>query len=227
MPCNESKRSARDALSAHQTERHDRQIELLKLNQAHERYSERSAQIGGEMSEIARDASQGGERLIECQAAVQRIGDEIRVSREDLEAIKADHLAAEVRLADQRREIQQAERASQDAVFGERECVSKISEIDNSVRVIDQQIGSAEVEIAKLTEELAEDPVPAVREALEAAVEARIACERTLAEARNAVEAAAGVLRGFEEERLQIEGRIAPLRVAPQGAGCADQPRSV
>jgi chromosome segregation protein len=204
--------SARNALSAHQAERHDRQIELLKLSQAHERYSERSAQISGEMSEIARDVSQGGERLIECQAAVGRIGDEIRVSREDLEAIKADHLAAEARLADQRREIQQAERASQDAVFGERECASKISEIDNSVRVIDQQIGSAEVEIAKLTEELAEDPIPAVREALEAAVEARIACEKTLAEARNAVEAAAGVLRGFEEERLQIEGRIAPLR---------------
>jgi len=204
--------SARDALSARQSERHDRQIELLKLNQAQERYSERSAQIGGEMSEIARDVSQGSERLIECQAAVGRIGDEIGVSREDLEVIKADHLAAEVRLADQRRAIQQAERGSQDAVFGERECASKISEIDNSVRVIDQQIGSAEVEIAKLTEELAEDPIPAVREALEAAVEARIACERTLAEARNAVEAAAGVLRGFEEERLQIEGRIGPLR---------------
>ena len=86
------------------------------------------------------------------------------------------------------------------------------SEIDNSVHVIDQQIVSAEIEITKLTEELAQDPVPAVRVALEAAVEARIACERTLAEARNAVEAAAGVLRGFEEERLQIEGRIAPLR---------------
>ena len=54
--------------------------------------------------------------------------------------------------------------------------------------------------------------MPAVREALEAAVETRIACEKTLAEARNAVEAAAAVLRGLEEERLQIESRIGPLR---------------
>jgi chromosome segregation protein len=204
--------SARDALAARQTERHDRQIELLKLNQAQERYSERSAQIEAELSEIARDVDQSRERLAQCQAAVDRVGGEIRAAREELEAIKADHLAAEVRLTDQRREIQQAERASQDAVFGERECTSKISEIDNSVRVIDQQIDSAELEVAKLTEELAQDPVPAVRAALEAAVEARIACERTLAEARNAVEAAAGVLRGYEEERLQVEGRIAPLR---------------
>ena len=203
---------ARDALSARQTDRHDRQIELLKLSQAQERYSERSAQVGAELAEIARDVDQSGERLVQSQAAVGRLGEEIRASRDDLDAIKADHLAAEVRLTDQRGQIQQAERASQDAVFGERECGSKISEIDNSVRVIDQQIGSAETEIAKLTEELAQDPVPAVRIALDAAVESRIACERTLAEARNAVETAAGVLRGFEEERLQIEGRIAPLR---------------
>jgi chromosome segregation protein len=203
---------ARDDLAARQAERHDRQIELLKLNQAQERYSERSTQIGAELSEVARDVDQSRERLGQCEAAIGHIGEEIRAAGEDLEGVKIDHLAAEVRLTDQRREIQQAERAFQDAVFGERECTSKISEIDNSVRVIDQQIGNAEIEIAKLTEELAQDPVPAVRAALDAAVEERIACERTLAEARNAVEAASSVLRGFEEERLQVEGRISPLR---------------
>jgi chromosome segregation protein len=204
--------NSRETLSARQGERHDRQIERLKLAQALERYNERSAQIDSEMGEIARDLELNGQRLVECRGSVERKDGDILVAREGLEAVKADHLAAEVRLTDQRREIQQAERAAQDAVFGERECSSKISEIDNSVRVIDQQIETAEVEISKLTEELAEDPVPAVREALEAAVETRIACEKTLAEARNAVEAAAAVLRGLEEERLQIESQIGPLR---------------
>ena len=51
-----------------------------------------------------------------------------------------------------------------------------------------------------------------MRQALDAAVEARIACEKTLAEARNAVEAAAGALRELEEARLQVEPRVAPLR---------------
>jgi chromosome segregation protein len=36
--------------------------------------------------------------------------------------------------------------------------------------------------------------------------------EKALAAARNAVEAAASALRGLEEERLQAEGRLAPLR---------------
>jgi chromosome segregation protein len=51
-----------------------------------------------------------------------------------------------------------------------------------------------------------------VREALESAVEARISCEATLAQARNAVEAAALALRELEESRLQVESRVAPLR---------------
>lgn len=204
--------SARGALAALTTRRHDRQISLLKLNQAQERYQERSTQIEAELGEIARGVAESGERLSQCRATVVRIGEEILSAREDLEGVKSDYLAAEIRLTDQRREVQQAERALQDAVFGERECTSKISEIDHSVRVIDQQIESAEIEVAKLTEELAQDPIPAVRALLEAAVEARIACERTLAEARDAVESAAGVLRGLEEERLQVEGRIAPLR---------------
>ena len=70
----------------------------------------------------------------------------------------------------------------------------------------------AESELARLTEELAVDPVPAVRAKLESAVEVRIAREKALGEARNGVESAAGALRALEEERLQAESRLAPLR---------------
>ncbi|MBM3368209.1 MAG: chromosome segregation protein SMC, partial [Betaproteobacteria bacterium] len=67
-------------------------------------------------------------------------------------------------------------------------------------------------EVERLTAELAVDPIPAVREALAAAVETRISREATLAGARDAVEAAAGDLRALEEERLRVEAGIAPLR---------------
>jgi chromosome segregation protein len=107
---------------------------------------------------------------------------------------------------------QKAEREAQDAVFGEREVTAKIAEIDNSVRMIDQQIQRADEEVAKLTEELAVDPVPAVREKLATAAESRMACEKTLAAARDTVEAAAGALRALEEEKLRIESTLTPLR---------------
>ncbi|MDA8109301.1 MAG: chromosome segregation protein SMC [Betaproteobacteria bacterium] len=204
--------AARETIAAQQTESHAAQIELLKLNQALERHRERTAQIEGELAEIDRDAQRDRARLAELQQSIAVFGAGIERARSELGSIKAEHDVAEAGLVEQRGAIQRAERAAHDAVFAERECASKISEIDHSVRVIDQQIESAEAEIGKLDQELQVDPIPEIRQALERSVEARIGCERTLGDARDAVEAAAGALRGLEEERLQVDGGIAPLR---------------
>jgi chromosome segregation protein len=203
---------AREAVGARQEDKHAAQIEALKLGQALERYRERTAQIGDEIGVIAQEAERDGLRLAQSKDALARIDGEIGAAREKLEAVRAGHVAAETALAEQRVRTQQAEREAQDAVFGEREVSAKISEIDNSVRMIDQQIARADEEIGRLTAELAVDPVPAVRSALEAAAEARMGCEKILAGARDTVEAAAGALRALEEERLRIENSLAPLR---------------
>ena len=204
--------AARDALAERQQARHELQIELLKLQQAEERFRERSGQIDGVLGEIAREAGHDEARRAQCRAATQRVGEEIGAARVQLEAVRAAYAAAETALVAQRQAVQQAEREAQDAVFGERECSAKIAEIDASVRLIDQQIERGDAELAKLNEELAVDPAPAVRGALETAVEARIGREQALAEARNGVEAAAAALRALEEERLQAEAQLAPLR---------------
>ena len=203
---------ARDAVGARQQEAHAAQIEALKLGQALDRYRERTAQIRDEIGGIGQESERDEARLVEARNAATRIGAEIRDAKQALEALRAGYIAAESGLAEQRVRAQQAEREAQDAVFGEREVTAKIAEIDNSVRMIDQQIGHAEVEVARLTEELAVDPVPAVRNALATAADSRMDCEKTLAGARETVEAAAGALRSLEEERLRIENSIAPLR---------------
>jgi chromosome segregation protein len=204
--------AAREALAERQQLRHEAQIELLKLQQAAERYRERSAQVAAERAELARESERDESRRAECSAAAERIAGEIVQARAQVEAVRAAYVGAETALAAQRLAGQQAEREAQDATFGERECASKIAEIDNAVKLIDQQIAHAEEEVARLTTELAVDPVPAVRSALDGAVEARIVREKALAESRNAVEAAAAALRALEEERLQSESDIAPLR---------------
>jgi chromosome segregation protein len=203
---------ARAAITTLQQQLHEAQIEVLKLNQAHERYTERSAQIRAELEQAGAEAGREKER--EAQLATLRAGAEeaIRAAKRALEELKTAHDAVELALTDQRRTVQQAEREAQDAAFGERECASKIAEIDSSVRLIDQQIERADLEVAKLSGELAVDPIPEVRAQLDQAVEARIACEKTLAEARDAVEAASAALRQQEESRLQVEARVAPLR---------------
>ncbi len=203
---------ARAAISQHERARHDAEIESVKLAQAQERFRERSSQVRAELADLAAEAARGQDALAACLAKIAEVGKAIAEAREKLEAARSGHTAAEGAAAEQRRAVQQAEREAQDAVFGERECGSKIAEIDHSVRVIDQQIERADAELARLTEELAADPIPEVRRALEAAVEQRLVHEKRLAEARSAVEAAAAALREIEEARLQVEARVAPLR---------------
>jgi chromosome segregation protein len=202
----------RSAIVQHERARHDAEIESLKLAQAQERFRERSSQVRAELDELDAEGSRGREGLAACEERLLQVQQSISQARTTLEAARGAHVAAEGAAAEQRRALQQADRDVQDALFGERECGSKIAEIDNSVRLIDQQIERADVEVGRLTEELAADPIPDVRRALEAAVEQRLLCEKKLAEARNAVEAAAGALREIEEARLQVEARLAPLR---------------
>jgi len=204
--------AARSAITLHERARHDAEIESVKLAQAQERFRERSSQVRGELDDLEAEAARGRDSLAACEEALLAVRQTIGEARERLEAVGAAHLAAEASAGEQRRAVQLAEREVQDAVFGERECASKIAEIDHSVRVIDQQIERADAELTRLTEELAADPIPAVRAALDAAVEQRLLHERKLAEARNAVEAAAAALREIEEARLQVEARVAPLR---------------
>jgi chromosome segregation protein len=185
---------------------------LLRLQQADERFRERSAQIDGELAAIAQDTARDEARRAQVREAGAAIEAEISGARTRLDALLAAHAEAEAALAAQREGLQQAEREAQDAAFGERECSAKIAEIDGSVRLIDQQIERAERELGKLTEELSVDPVPGVRAQLEGAVEMRIGREKSLAQARDAVEAAAGALRTLEEERLGSEARLAPIR---------------
>ncbi len=204
--------AARVEIAGHEKARHDVQIEQLKLAQAQERYRERRSQLKAEENELAAEADESQAAMQKCEAAAAAIAAEITAARERLEGARTAYVAGETALAEQRRTVQQADRDAQDAVFGERECGSKIAEIDNSVRVIDQQIERADAEVAKLTEELAADPIPEVRQQLDVAVEARMSCEKTLAGARDTVEQAAGALRRIEEARLEIENKVAPLR---------------
>ena len=187
---------------------YEAQIASLKRDQA----KERSAQIDKELRELKADAERDGAALAEARGTLEQGSTETAEAQARLQTAQSDHVAAESALAEQRVRAQQAEREAQDAVFGERECTAKISEIDSSVRMIDQQIVHAEEEIGRLTAELAVDPIPAVRQALDAAVEARMGSEKTLGSARDAVEAASGALRALEEERLRIEATLAPLR---------------
>jgi chromosome segregation protein len=191
---------------------HERQLENLKLTQGQERYQERSRQIDAELAEIT--AQQAQERAIQAAAesGLERHQGEIDALYRKLESTQKDEDTAGQRLEAQRQAVLQAEREVQEAGYVEKDCISKISEIDRSSKVLLEHTQNAERNLEQLQSELAGVDDQVLRSQLQRGLEARVAREQTLAGARNRQEEIAGRLRSSEEARLACEHKLQPLR---------------
>jgi chromosome segregation protein len=129
-----------------------------------------------------------------------------------LEQVRDEHEAVEVSLAGQREAVQVAAREVQEASFYERECSSKISEINSSIQVISEQVARAETEREKTAAELSALQDEGLQQGLQAALSERVAREGRLAAARSGQDEAAERLRSTDEERLAAEQDLPPLR---------------
>ena len=191
---------------------HERQLENLKLAQGLERYEERSRQIEGELREIAAQKTQEQAGQAAAEASLERHQHEIDELYRKLELIQQDHDAGEESLQAQRNALQQAEREVQEASFIEKECLSKINEINRSSHVLLEQIQGSAQSLDQLQAELDALNDQALRTHLQQGLAARVAREQALAGARSRQEEIAAGLRSAEEARLACEQKLQPLR---------------
>jgi chromosome segregation protein len=191
---------------------HERQLEHLKLAQNQERYQERSAQIESELAEISAQKTQEQAAQAEAEAAQSRLREDVERFGTRVQAVKLEHDAAELRLAEQRRAAQRAEREVQDAGFAERECSGKIAEIENSIQVLGEQVRASLAAADKLQAELETLKDENLRERLQQALQGRVSKEELLSGARTRQEEVAAKLRETEEARLGCEQKLQPLR---------------
>ncbi|GIX26611.1 MAG: chromosome partition protein Smc [Burkholderiales bacterium] len=202
----------RSALAAARQRRHEVQMAALKAAEAAERVRARSRQIAAELEEI--DAQERTEKS-RREAAIQRleeIAGEIAAAKQAESVLEEACRAAETRLGERRQAHQQALHEAQEAVYHEKLASSKINELEDLLRVIDQDMASARASLEALEGELSGlDPAP-IEAALQAALEERQSREESLAQARDALEEASARLRSLEESRLTIEQGLEPLR---------------
>jgi len=191
---------------------HERQLENLKLTQGEERYQERSRQIDGELAEIAAEQAQERATQAAAEASLERRQREIDALYRKLESTQKDGDTAELELEAQRQAVVQAEREFQEAGYSEKDCISKISEIERSSKVILEHVQSAERSLEQLQAELAGVDDQVLRAQLQQGLATRVAREQALAGARSRQEEIAGRLRSSEEARLAGEQKLQPLR---------------
>ncbi len=191
---------------------HGLQMNILKLNQAHERSVERTAQIEREMQEVA-------DLLGTEQRQQEGINEQMLILREQIaefyaqvDAAQRDANAQEIALREQRSRAQHAQHALQEARFFAKTCTEKIADLQHSVQQITDALAQFEQSLEQLRADLSVGEDDTARQQLQAALLVRQACEQALGEARNILENATVNLQKFEQERMACEHKLNPLR---------------
>ncbi|MFT3736992.1 MAG: chromosome segregation protein SMC [Rhodocyclaceae bacterium] len=206
-----------------QQEAHEAQLVLVRLQEALNRYQERSAQLAQERGEIERAVAAESARKEECAAALgqHRLG----VNALHLELSAAEHGLAEAEQGRSRsRELsERQQRGLQEAEFALRECRTRLADIARNQALVQEEIVRNEQDAAQLANESAALDDTALQTSLQTALQLRTAREGELAARRDALESLGSQLRSSDEERLRVEQGLEPLREALAAARLARQ----
>ncbi len=191
---------------------HAAQMNILKLNQAHERSVERAAQIGREMQEVADllGTEQRQQAGIDEQTAILR--EQIAAFHAQVDEAQRNASAQDIALREQRSRAQQSQHALQEARFFAKTCAEKIADLQHNVQQVSDALAQFEQNLTQLRADLSVSEDDSAQQQLQAALQVRQACEQALGEARNILENATVELQKFEQERMSIEHKLNPLR---------------
>ena len=191
---------------------HTLQMNILKLNQAHERSAERTMQIDLELQEMADllGTEQRQQQGIDEQRAVLR--EQITAFHAQVDEAQRQANTQDIALREQHSRAQQTQHALQEARFFAKTCAEKIADLQHNTQQINDALTQFEQNLIQLRADLSGSEDETVRQQLQSALLVRQACEQTLGEARNILENATVNLQKFEQERLACEHQLAPLR---------------
>jgi len=191
---------------------HGMQMNILKLNQAHERSIERAAQIEREMQEVAEllSAEQSQQHGVDEQMAIQR--EKIATFYVQVDEAQRHANAQDIALREQRSRAQHAQHALQEANFFAKTCSEKITDLQHNVQQISNSLEQLELTLTQLRSDLSSSEDDTAQIQLQDALKVRQSCEQGLGEARNILETATVNLQKQEQERLACEHKLNPLR---------------
>ncbi|WP_250451274.1 chromosome segregation protein SMC [Caballeronia sp. ATUFL_M2_KS44] len=191
---------------------HALQMDALKLAQAHERYTQRSTQIGEELGEIAAQIEEQRALRAESEAAFEQHDADIAQLQARFEDNQLAFESLDETLTSARHELRELERAASDASFAVRGLAAKIAEYERNIGTAEEQservagaLEDARAELETINEQTAQT-------GLQDALEVRAAREESLYAARIELDDLTARLRQSDEQRLFAERSLQPLR---------------
>ena len=191
---------------------HGLQMNILKLNQAHERSVERAAQIEREMQEVADLIGTEQRQQSDVDERMTMLREQIAAFHAQVDEAQRNANSLDIALRDQRSRAQQAQHALQEANFFAKTCTEKIADLQHNVQQITGALEQFEQTMTQLREEMSASEDDSAQQQLQSALQVRQTCEQSLGEARNVLENATVALQKQEQERMTCEQRLNPLR---------------
>lgn len=191
---------------------HDIQLEHSRLQQQAEQSGERAARLRQDLEEIAAHEEDLRATREEAEARFEALDAELaeHQSRFADAEIAGEDLAAQAEAA--RARLRELERAAQEAEFAERGVQSRIADLQRNRQLAADQSQRAAAELEQLQSDLAELDASASQAGLQDALEARAEREEALSRTRQELDNLSALLRGADEDRMQQERALEPLR---------------
>ncbi|HNK18664.1 MAG TPA: chromosome segregation protein SMC, partial [Piscinibacter sp.] len=201
----------RDAAEA-QTRAHQLQVELLRLSQLAEQTSTRRAQLDEELAELDAQLEDLNERSATGEAKFEELDMQLATTQERHAELDEGVITAERKLAEAREQLRALERQSQEAQFHARSLAARRGELQRGIETALQQVAGNEASLQQLTEELEKLTDAAAQAGLQTALALKLEREAALGAKRSEYDDLTLRMRRAEEQRMQHEQSLEPLR---------------
>ena len=191
---------------------HQLQVEVLRLSQQAEQASSRRGQIDEELAEIDAQLEGLQERRALGEARFEELDISLGEAQEKHAQLEELVIEAERKLNQAREQSRALERQAQEATFGVRSMAARRGELQRGIETATQQIHANEVTFAQLREEQSRLNDASAQTGLDEALALRVQREGALSQARQRYEDLSAQLRRADEQRMQFERSLQPLR---------------
>ncbi|MGM9486078.1 chromosome segregation protein SMC [Ideonella sp. YS5] len=204
--------SARRESAEVQTRAHQLHVELLRLSQQAEAASTRRSQLAEELAEIDGQMEELQERRATGEARFEELDMQLADTQERHAELDEAVIQAERRLAGAREQLRSLERQAQEAQFQARALAARRGELQRAIETADSQIQSNAQAGEQLQLELGSFNDAAAQAGLQDALAIKMEKEAALAATRSEYDDLSAKLRAADEQRLQFERSLDPLR---------------
>lgn len=191
---------------------HSLQIEIVKLSEVQERFSQRSTQIATDLAEIAAQESEQQHIKAESEANFEQLDVELATMQEQHEDGQTVYLEREQALNLAREQLRELERAAQQAEFAQKSHANRIEELKRSIATALEQSAQLFASMEQGTLELETLDDQTAQAGLQSLLDKRSEQEVALANARHELDQLTQHMRGQDEAKMAVDRSLQPMR---------------